>query len=694
MVEQQFKIAEIEVAKSPTDEKILGIFRFEGTTQKKKGTKILILAELHSTLYAYERLLDVINETVDQTRLLIIDVEQDPVARFEKLIQRLNEAVQKFLQGEPTPISWNRVNIFILELSQNHVCLTGRGRLMNVFLQKQEDGGYRTFDLFGSLEQPVDVDPKKPFASLICGDIKEGDVLIAGSTNLERLRNELRIKERLTSMPPVSAALEIKQDLDKRGIPDDFIAAVVACCELEKPSIIPPEEENEPVENSTNSINRLRKTEQEAEQRLSPTLSPATPSGDKTEKAMHIVSGVLGYAFQAIKRLTKFKYQDVAQLSSLRGMSAGHGSMFNKKRKRTLMIVGATLIIIIAVVGIWKRNQRLAVEASAWTATYEQASDSRNKAESDLVYGNDIRAKKEIDEAVGLLAGLDLNKEENKDKVDGLNNELNKLRERLQKISAVDPVNVLTALDGVSAGTMAAPVLIGNTAYVVDNSTRTILKTDLESKDVKKIALPEDAEQVVAGSAGNNSVIFITASSKMFALNKLNDTVSAISYQSQTETTNDLVVYANRAYALDGSNGQVWRAEGSGSGFGTAQGYIKASDVSLTGSVGMAIDGSVYVIKPDGNVTRFLSGGQEGFNLTDIDPPLRAASAIWTEANIDRIVITDPADKRILIFNKDGSLRAQLTSDQFSGPRDVASDEEGKNLLVVDGTRLILIPMP
>ena len=82
MAEQQFRIAEIEVSKSPQDEKILGIFRYEGSGQGKKSNSLLILAEIHSTLYTYERLLDVINATAEQARFLVAGVEQDPVARF------------------------------------------------------------------------------------------------------------------------------------------------------------------------------------------------------------------------------------------------------------------------------------------------------------------------------------------------------------------------------------------------------------------------------------------------------------------------------------------------------------------------------------------------------------------------------------------------------------------------------------
>ncbi|MBU1034271.1 hypothetical protein KKF59_04510 [Patescibacteria group bacterium] len=692
MVLQQFRVAEIEIAKSPTDEKIIGIFRYEGGGQMKKGSTILILAEISSTLYAYERFLDVINATTEQARHLISAVETDPVARFEKLIQRINEDIVIFLEGEPTPLAWSRVNIFIIELSQDHVCLTGRGRLMNIFLQKQEDGGYRTFDLFGSLDQSAEVDPNKPFSSLICGDMKVGDILMAGTLNLERLRNELRIKERLTTLPPVSAALEIKQELEHRGIPDDFVAAIVACCALEMPSFEAKETPPPETDKSTTSINKLIETEKDTEETLSPAIAPTQKNTGVNPKKM-VVGGFFGLVNILRRGLKKYRPKDVAVMTSLRGMNAGHGSIFTKKRKR--IAIALVLVLLISLFGVysWKKNRRLAAEAATWTAMYEQARDDRDRAESDLVYGNESRAKKSIDDAVGLLGTLDQSKPEYKEKIDNLNKELSDLNKRLQKITSIEPVE-LTALSGAANGTLAAPVLIGNSAYAVANDSHTIIKIDITDKTVKNIPLPSDAEPIVSGSAGDKSIIFTTAKGKLYAVDISNDAVKTFSSQPRSSDIADLVVYGGKTYELDKSDGQIWKAAAISGGFGAEQSYIKASNVELAGAVGLAIDSNVYVLKPDGTVARFLSGGQEGFSLTAIEPPLRAASAIWTDVDATNIVITDPAEKRVLIFNKDGTLKAQLQSDKFSGPRDVYGDQKTNKVLVVDGTSLLLIDLP
>ncbi len=155
----QFRIAEIEVSHGVANEKIVGLFRYE-QQGKKLGPTILIVAEITSTLYVYERLLDTLNETTEQTRHLISAV--DPLVRFEKLIQKLNEACSTFAMQEGQAISWKRINMFVMELSEGHVCLSGTGHVMNMFLQKQADESFRAFDLFGSLEQPPETDPLKP----------------------------------------------------------------------------------------------------------------------------------------------------------------------------------------------------------------------------------------------------------------------------------------------------------------------------------------------------------------------------------------------------------------------------------------------------------------------------------------------------------------------------------------------------
>jgi DNA-binding beta-propeller fold protein YncE len=108
----------------------------------------------------------------------------------------------------------------------------------------------------------------------------------------------------------------------------------------------------------------------------------------------------------------------------------------------------------------------------------------------------------------------------------------------------------------------------------------------------------------------------------------------------------------------------------------------------------MAIDSNVYVLKGNGTLVRFLSGGQEGFALAPIDPPLTNATGLFTDIDTTSIYIADPTGKRVLVFDKTGSLKSQITAPEFNAPSDISVDEANKRMIVTDGNRLLLVPLP
>ncbi len=702
---QQFRIAELEVAKSLSDDTIVGIFRFDNPSRPKVGPTLLVIADIKSTLYAYERLLDALNSAAERTRHLVSQVDQDPLARFEKLVQQLNETAAGFVDEEAAPLQWQRINIYVIELSEGHMCFTGTGRLMNTFLQKQTDGSFKAFDIFGSLEQPAHTDPQKPFSSIVCGDVHPGDMLIAGSSNLDRLRGELRIAERLTAMPPVTAAMELKHDLERRGIPDDFVAAIIACYETkpQEPQLTLELKKDELPETdaSTDSIHKLQEAEEEAEQNLAPVLTPLDGLKGGKELAAKLFALIQTGAKKtigAIGRLAKKREPaDPVAMASLRSMNAGYRSALTRKHKLIIAAVGIVLTGSIIGYYWWQHSKRVAAEIAAWNSTYDTAVDNRNRAESDLVYGNELRARNEIDQADKIVASLasDQNDADRKARLDKVNQDLLTLKEKLKKVVKADNVSVLYSLpEGTPSGSLSGLLLMKDTAYVADKSSNNILKISLADKSIKPINIPASGEPVVSANEGKDSIYFATKDGKMYSLSKTTDLLKTLNWSTTKTPVQDTYLYANRIYSLDANGNQIWRYNAVGGGFSGEVSYIKASDVSLNGAVSLAIDSNVYVLKNDGQLMQFLSGGQVSFSLPTIDPPLKAASSLWTETDSSLLVITDLTEKRILVFDKSGTLKAQITSPEFHELRDVSVDESGKRILVIDGNRLLVVPLP
>lgn len=693
-----FRITDIEYSNSQVDEKIVGIFRFEPSAGSTMRNTILVLAEIDGVGYVYDQLIDVVNNEAEHARTLLSHLEQEPVSRFEKVVQSVNRAVGEFVKGEPSPINWSRVNMYILELSDGHMCLAGIGRLMNMFLQHQADGSYKTFDLFGSLDQRIDTDPEKVFSNIICGDFKPGDILFAGSKNFERIRNELRMKERLTTLPPVTAALEIRQDLEMRGSPDDFVATLIACKEADQLKAIPdPVQDN--VQKSTESIHKLRNTEAETLRHLAPSILRKEGKTDSKEPAaprigaVHILKRVTGFVKNKFRRE---KIRDVASMASLRGMNAGFGSFFSRKKK-TILITSVVIIVLALVGGLLIKHQRtVAAEHAAWNASYDKIKGDLDQAEGEAVYSEDV-ARRSLQSTQDRLASLDASTQDRKQAVQKLQEQMDGLRSKLRHAVSVDhPTQIFAAAAGLADGALKSPILFNGKLVVANNANNSVLVSDITANSTpKEISVKTDGKKIISLVAGKTSVIAILDNGSAIGIDIEKGDSSPIALgASDMKSPSDVTSYNGKLYALDAANQQIWKFLPSGGGFGTPSKYLQAGSTSISNASSIAIDSNVYVVTGSGSVARYFNGGQDGFALTPADPPLSNGGQIWTDPDTQDIAIADAAHSRILLYTKDGHLIAQYVSPVFKGPTDLVGDSKAKNLYVIDGNAVYQLMLP
>ncbi|MDO8617708.1 MAG: hypothetical protein Q7N87_02345 [Candidatus Uhrbacteria bacterium] len=702
-MEHQFRLAEIEVNKSTMDEKIIGLFRYESEAKNKRATTLLILVEMNSTLYVYEQLLDVINATAEQARHLTAAFEGDPMARFEKLIQRLNDAVTDFIQQEPTPIAWNRLNMFVVELSESHVCLSGIGRLTNILLQKQPDGQFRTFDLFGSLEQPVEVMPQKPFASLICGDIHPGDVLFFGTQNFERLRDEINLVPRLTTLPAVTAALEIQQDIEGRNIPDDFAGVIVVNVPLPQSSPAP-SKISEPMpqhlqEKSTQSIKKMHQEEEEAQAMLSPSmpLTHASKFADRKKRYLLWLTTRLTQLWRDVcawKKNRTASIKDPMALASLRSLHAGHGSFMTKKRKFTIFLCVAALVVIVGGTLSYRYARRASAEQTLWNMARDQALDKKNRADADLVYGNEQEARRLLQEANDILWSLDEKTKGRKQAKAELQQGIREIQNKLKHEKVIDHLTEIAAPTG---GDLRAITLWNHQVFVADKNNGALWRINPDTREQKRITLPtaDSSPMIIAATTDKDSILLLTETRDLFSINPIDDTVTPLLLAvKRAKSLTSTVIYNRRLYVLDPIGNMVWKYSRAENAFAQESPYLKQNTNNLNEASSIAIDANVYVAFKNGKITRYLSGVEEPWTLPAIDPPLTNAGGIWTDIDTDRLVLTDPVEKRIIVIRKDGQLIAQIISPEFQNPRDVVGDVANKKIYVLDGQRVVALDLP
>jgi len=225
-------------------------------------------------------------------------------------------------------------------------------------------------------------------------------------------------------------------------------------------------------------------------------------------------------------------------------------------------------------------------------------------------------------------------------------------RDFLDNVIRIDEELVMLAdLSGLLGSTEIVGVQPVEDRMVVytSNEAYQVLLGDVQEPDVL-----DNSENVRAGAyfADRDTVIFITDDGNVMEYEPGNaqfmDTSDG-SFQSAV----DLATYSTKLYLLDSDNDQIWKYTRGTSGFGYGQAYMGEEEVDLTDAVSLAIDGNVWVLHDDGDISRILSGENVPFYVLKAPlTPIDGATEIYTELDINQIYVVDPSEDRILVYDK------------------------------------------
>ncbi len=215
------------------------------------------------------------------------------------------------------------------------------------------------------------------------------------------------------------------------------------------------------------------------------------------------------------------------------------------------------------------------------------------------------------------------------------------------------------------------------------------------------------AHAIWAPAAGNRTVtspLIMDQSIQLFGISEgLGPVNVALANNPQLQFVNGLYYYNGNIYLLDSVGQQFWRYRPSGSNYqNPPEPYFpQETPVNLKSVIDVGIDGYVWLLYPNGSMLKFLSGVQQPFALEQVDPPLTQAVALWVnaaEGELGRIFIADAATNRVLVFDKNGKLLAQLTPLEHAGVletlKDIYVDELTNTLYLLTKRALYQSPIP
>lgn len=145
--------------------------------------------------------------------------------------------------------------------------------------------------------------------------------------------------------------------------------------------------------------------------------------------------------------------------------------------------------------------------------------------------------------------------------------------------------------------------------------------------------------------------------------------------------------FSGNLYVLDPAAHQVWRYFPTENGYDSEmRGLLESAD--LNGAVDFAMDGSIYILFGDGRLQRYLGGRQQPFPQDGLDRPLQDAAAIYTADSTRSVYVIDRGNRRVVVFDKEGVFRQQLTDPALDRATDLIVDESRGLLVLVISDRL------
>lgn len=609
---------------------------------------------------------------------------------------------------------------------------------------------YKAADIIeqtGSNEETKPINQAKIFSSVISGAIPTGGYLVFTNEALLEFFSQKQLINIITTLPPLSATEQIKNTLSQVNAYVSFLAIIL------KNTIGLNEEEIrlENLSASTGqSIKNLNAVEEKTEKLLSPGgyINFRKWLIKTTRTIYNLTLGVIGFGKAKIPETDILKDRMLAKKRStllfainvllfiknsfisffaiipyffkfitskermamffavsrikIKSFFSNLGFIIikpllwlknlNLKNKLILAVTVASIALLfinITTTGLENKKDQEAISLAETARTIEQ---KQNQIEANLLYGNEDMIKKLLTDTKDLLDKLP------KSEVNGnlYQNYFNKYNEQLEKIRHVETLdNLLVLSDFSKLDETADP----SNLIIVPSKENFIYSSDLKKKTIYKFSIKDKAASAIFIGTTTNDLKFPSADkNNLYYLSKnqvviFNASTEKISFAPIKITGNEENIvsakaFNNNLYLVNRLDGQVYRHTYVANSFSGGERWLdQAADLSKASSID--INGMVYIAKTDGQMLKFLKGGEEKLILDSVEPAISDNVKLLVGTDEAYYYLLEPAQKRLLIFEGSGKFILQYQSKQFTNLKDFSIDEKTKTMYFLNGATIL-----
>lgn len=362
--------------------------------------------------------------------------------------------------------------------------------------------------------------------------------------------------------------------------------------------------------------------------------------------------------------------------------------------RRRLFLVALIFILLFAqnVVNVGKNRQKKQTLAS-YQQFINEAKDQVNAADAALLINNESGARAALQKARDDLKKIPANQKRFQQQTEPVKADIETRLQQIRHSIAVQP-ETLTDLAALDVGFQPVSfALAENAVYTFNGRTSSLYRIAIASKTAETVVdspTLENALQYFVIGAATPTMMQAGGSLQQYSGTGKKLAALTVQYPTPVSSIQDAAFYNKRLYTLDAANNRIYRHELSGTTYSTGKSWLTA-DIDVRNARSFAIDGSVYLVDATGKILRLTNGKPDGTNFDAADPALTDPKSVFTSAELSTLFVLDPANRRVLEYDKKGGFLRQYVADSLTEAKDFLVNNG--TVYVLSGTRVLTFPL-
>lgn len=227
----------------------------------------------------------------------------------------------------------------------------------------------------------------------------------------------------------------------------------------------------------------------------------------------------------------------------------------------------------------------------------------------------------------------------------------------------------------------------GKLAVFVDTARGKIVSLSIEKKQPQALSLNTDVGKLQSLTIVNRRA-YLLGQSGIYEVSLPLDTQGKVvaSASGQWQSPRLIGSFAKNVYVFDPDARQIFRYDTEDFSASPSAWLRGKEGVDFDSIHSLAIDGDIWMGTSQGGVYKFSRGDRMSFAYKDILNPPQTSIALYSAELLPNIYLLEPREKRILIFDKQGSYVSSIVSQDLESATSLIVNEDGTRAYVLSGS--------